>query len=90
MLSGLSGLAQAQTTFDVIGPHEYELPVGFEPFNVFVQYAYVQRNNPDLRWRRRSRKGLGQHRHRRAVEVCALLEPAIESEDRPRLRGHRP
>ncbi|MBX3684633.1 MAG: transporter [Rhodocyclaceae bacterium] len=45
MLSGLSGLAQAQTTFDVIGPHEYELPVGFEPFNVFVQYAYVQRNN---------------------------------------------
>lgn len=41
----VSGLAQAQTTFDVIGPHEYELPVGFEPFNVFVQYAYVQRNN---------------------------------------------
>ena len=37
--------AAAQTTFDVIGPHEYELPVDFEPFNVFVQYAYVQRNN---------------------------------------------
>jgi len=36
--------AFAQTTFDVIGPHEYELPVGFKPFNVFVQYAYVQDN----------------------------------------------
>lgn len=35
----------AQTTFDVIGPHEYELPVDFEPFNVFVQYAYVQKNS---------------------------------------------
>ncbi|MCZ4304853.1 transporter [Zoogloeaceae bacterium G21618-S1] len=45
ILSGLSGVTQAQTTFDVIGPHEYELPVGFDPFNVFVQYAYVQRNN---------------------------------------------
>lgn len=32
----------AATTFDVIGPHEYELPVGFKPFNVFVQYAYIQ------------------------------------------------
>ncbi|WP_411887617.1 transporter [Hydrocarboniphaga effusa] len=31
--------AQAQVTLDVIGPHEYELPVGFKPFNVFVQYA---------------------------------------------------
>ncbi len=37
--------ASAQTTFDVIGPHEYELPVGFEPFNAFVQYAYVQDNS---------------------------------------------
>ena len=37
--------AAAQTTFDVIGPHEYDLPVDFQPFNVFVQYAYVQRNN---------------------------------------------
>ncbi|TDN57177.1 transporter [Azoarcus indigens] len=35
---------QAQTTFDVIGPHEYDLPVDFKPFNVFVQYAYLQRN----------------------------------------------
>ena len=34
--------ALAQTTFDVISPHEYELPVGFEPFNVFVQYATYQ------------------------------------------------
>jgi len=36
---------QAATTFDVIGPHEYELPVDFKPFNVFVQYAYVQKDN---------------------------------------------
>ena len=34
--------AQAQVTLDVIGPHEYDLPVGFEPFNVFVQYATFQ------------------------------------------------
>lgn len=41
----LPAAALAQTTFDVIGPHEYELPVGFKPFNVFVQYAYVQRDS---------------------------------------------
>jgi hypothetical protein len=36
-----SGPAQASgITFDVIGPHEYELPVDYKPFNVFVQYAY--------------------------------------------------
>lgn len=34
--------AQAQVTLDVIGPHEYDLPVGFKPFNVFVQYATFQ------------------------------------------------
>lgn len=34
--------AQAQTTFDVIGPREYELPVDFKPFSVFVQYATYQ------------------------------------------------
>ncbi|WP_085316845.1 transporter [Derxia lacustris] len=46
-VSGLAAFAPqafAQTTFDVIGPHEYELPVGFKPFNVFVQYGYVQDN----------------------------------------------
>lgn len=42
---GFASMSQAQTTFDVIGPHEYELPVNFKPFNVFVQYAYVQRND---------------------------------------------
>jgi len=41
----LAPAAQAQTTFDVIGPHEYELPVDFKPFNVFVQYATVQDND---------------------------------------------
>lgn len=34
--------ALAQVTLDVIGPHEYDLPVGFKPFNVFVQYATFQ------------------------------------------------
>ncbi|NKF24636.1 transporter [Solimonas marina] len=34
--------ASAGTTFDVIGPREYELPVDFKPFNVFVQYATLQ------------------------------------------------
>src|SRR6185369_1456507 len=34
--------AAAQVTFDVIGPHEYDLPVDFKPFNVFVQYADFQ------------------------------------------------
>ena len=40
----LGSTAQAQTTFDVIGPKEYDLPVDFDPFNVFVQYAYIQDN----------------------------------------------
>lgn len=31
--------AAADITFAVIGPHEYELPVNFKPFNVFVQYG---------------------------------------------------
>jgi len=34
----------AAITFDVIGPGEYDLPVDFKPFNVFVQYATVQDN----------------------------------------------
>ncbi|GEM_PF-578713 len=44
-LLGIAGAANAQTTFDVIGPHEYELPVDFEPFNVFVQYGSYQNND---------------------------------------------
>lgn len=40
--------AKAQTLFDVIGPHEYDLPVNFKPFNVFVQYGYVQHDSQ--RW----------------------------------------
>lgn len=40
-----AGVCVAQTTFDVIGPREYELPVDFKPFNVFVQYATVQDND---------------------------------------------
>jgi hypothetical protein len=37
--------AWSQTALDIIGPHEYDLPVNFDPFNVFVQYAYVQNNS---------------------------------------------
>lgn len=44
-LVACAGSASAQTTFDVIGPHEYDLPVDFKPFNVFVQYATVQDND---------------------------------------------
>lgn len=39
------GHAAAQITFDVIGPHEYDLPVDFDPFNVFVQYGMVQEDD---------------------------------------------
>lgn len=42
---GHGGSAAAQITFDVIGPHEYELPVDFDPFNVFVQYGMVQEDD---------------------------------------------
>jgi hypothetical protein len=38
----------AQVVFDVIGPHEYDLPVAFAPYDVFVQYAYLQ--NDSKRW----------------------------------------
>lgn len=37
--------AAAQVTFDVIGPHEYDLPVGYQPWNVFVQYVTIQDND---------------------------------------------
>jgi len=40
-----AGSTTAGTTFDVIGPGEYDLPVDFDPFNVFVQYATVQDND---------------------------------------------
>lgn len=35
--------AQAQVSRGFIAPHEYALPVGFTPFNVFVEYATLQR-----------------------------------------------
>lgn len=38
----------AEVVFDVIGPHEYDLPVAFAPYDVFVQYAYLQ--NDSKRW----------------------------------------
>ncbi len=40
-----AGSTTAGTPFDVIGPGEYDLPVDFDPFNVFVQYATVQDND---------------------------------------------
>ncbi len=33
--------AAADITFAVIGPHEYELPVNYEPFNAIVQYGEI-------------------------------------------------
>ncbi|WP_317973431.1 transporter [Novosphingobium pituita] len=37
---GLAGQANAEDiTFAVIGPHEYDLPVDFKPFNALVQYG---------------------------------------------------
>jgi len=45
VLLSASFFTQAQVTFDVIGPREYEMPVGLDaPVNVFVQYAYYQDN----------------------------------------------
>jgi len=45
VLLSASFFAQAQVTFDVIGPREYDMPVGLAaPVNVFVQYAYYQDN----------------------------------------------
>lgn len=39
-LTVVPGPARASDiTFAVIGPHEYDLPVNFDPFNVFVQYG---------------------------------------------------
>ena len=43
LLLAFSGPARAQVTFDVIGPHEYDLPTNFaKPFNIFVQYVESQ------------------------------------------------
>ncbi|MGH8447515.1 MAG: transporter [Solimonas sp.] len=47
----------AGTTFDVIGPREYELPVDFKPFNVFVQYATYQ--NTERRYDNDGQRGEG-------------------------------
>ena len=42
-LSTHIGTANAQVTFDVIGPHEYDLPVGMKkPVDIFVQYFETQ------------------------------------------------
>lgn len=41
-LLSISLPAAAQITLDVIGPHEYDLPVGFKPFNIFVEYGEMQ------------------------------------------------
>lgn len=43
LLSFHLGTANAQVTFDVIGPHEYDLPVGMKkPVDIFVQYFETQ------------------------------------------------
>ncbi len=45
MALSVSSAKADNPTFDVIGPHEYALPVNYAPFNVFVQYAYYQSSN---------------------------------------------
>lgn len=46
LLSFHIGTANAQVTFDVIGPHEYDLPVGMKkPVDIFVQYFETQRTD---------------------------------------------
>ncbi|WP_019086728.1 transporter [Komagataeibacter europaeus] len=39
MLFCASGAHAADVTLGIIGPHEYDLPVDFKPFNVLVQYG---------------------------------------------------
>lgn len=46
-LSVMGSQAQAQVSRGFIAPHEYALPVGFEPFNVFVEYSTLQ-NTRDI------------------------------------------
>lgn len=48
MLLCTAAPATAAVVFDVIGPHEYNLPVDFDPFNVFVQYVTLE--NVDRVW----------------------------------------
>lgn len=40
-----STVIAAGIPLNVIGPHEYALPVNFEPFNAVAQYSYVQSDN---------------------------------------------
>jgi hypothetical protein len=45
-VAGLTSQAMASDiTFAVIGPHEYELPVNYEPFNALVQYGEINDNS---------------------------------------------
>lgn len=37
---GMSSVTASGITFANIGPHEYDLPVNFEPFNAVVQYGW--------------------------------------------------
>ncbi len=46
MVAGVSSRAMASDIgLAVIGPHEYALPVNYESFNVFVQYAFWNDNS---------------------------------------------
>jgi hypothetical protein len=47
-LSVLGSSAQAQISRGFIAPHEYALPVGFAPFNAFVEYATLQQTKEVL------------------------------------------
>jgi opacity protein-like surface antigen len=44
LVYSLSAVA-AGIPLSVIGPHEYALPVNYEPFNAVAQYSYIQTDN---------------------------------------------
>jgi len=45
---GVAPVRASDITFAVIGPHEYDLPVNFKDFNVFVQYG--EYNDQNTAW----------------------------------------
>jgi len=48
LLASHSATKAEDITFAVIGPHEYDLPVNFQPFNVFVQYGEFQSSSQEF------------------------------------------
>ncbi len=45
LLTYSSTVVAAGIPLSIIGPHEYALPVNYEPFNAVAQYSYIQTDN---------------------------------------------